>query len=72
MYVNTSLEECERRDRKGLYAKAREGIIKEFTGISDPYDEPADAEIVVDTESLEPNEAAEMIIARLVEGGYLS
>lgn len=72
VYVNTSLEECERRDRKGLYAKAREGIIKEFTGISDPYDEPADAEIVVDTESLQPNEAADMIIARLVEDGYLS
>ena len=49
VHVATPLEECERRDRKGLYAKARRGEIPEFTGISDPYDEPTDAEIVVDT-----------------------
>ena len=49
VHVNTSVEECEKRDRKGLYAKARAGIIKEFTGISDPYDVPADAEVVIDT-----------------------
>ncbi len=49
VHVATPLEECERRDRKGLYAKARRGEIPEFTGISDPYDEPTDAEVVVDT-----------------------
>ena len=52
VHVNTSVEECEKRDRKGLYAKARAGIIKEFTGISDPYDVPADAEVVIDTTKL--------------------
>ena len=52
VHVNTSVEECEKRDRKGLYAKARAGIIKEFTGISDPYDVPADAEVVIDTPKL--------------------
>ena len=46
VHVNTSVEECEERDRKGLYAKARAGIIHEFTGISDPYEVPADAEVV--------------------------
>ena len=49
VHVNTSVEECEKRDRKGLYAKARAGIIKEFTGISDPYDVPTDAEVTIDT-----------------------
>ena len=49
MHVATPLAECERRDRKGLYAKARRGEIPEFTGISDPYDEPEDAEVVIDT-----------------------
>ncbi len=49
VYVATSLAECERRDVKGLYAKARAGLIKQFTGISDPYEVPTDAEIVVDT-----------------------
>ena len=51
VHVNTSVEECESRDRKGLYAKARAGIIKEFTGISDPYDVPTDAELHIDTPS---------------------
>jgi sulfate adenylyltransferase len=49
VHVATPLAECERRDRKGLYAKARRGEIPEFTGISDPYDEPTDAEVVIDT-----------------------
>ncbi len=49
VHVATPLAECERRDRKGLYAKARSGEIPEFTGISDPYEEPADAEVVIDT-----------------------
>ena len=49
VHVATPLSECERRDRKGLYAKARRGEIPEFTGISDPYETPTDAEIVIDT-----------------------
>ena len=56
VHVATPLEVCEQRDRKGLYAKARAGEIKEFTGISDPYEEPADAEIVIDTTNLRPSE----------------
>ena len=49
MHVATPLEVCEQRDRKGMYAKARAGIIKEFTGISDPYEEPGDADLAIDT-----------------------
>ena len=49
VHVATPLAECERRDRKGLYAKARRGEIPEFTGISDPYEVPVDAEVVIDT-----------------------
>jgi len=49
VHVATPLAECERRDRKGLYAKARRGEIPEFTGISDPYETPVDAEVVIDT-----------------------
>jgi sulfate adenylyltransferase len=71
VYVNTSVEECEKRDRKGLYAKARAGIIKEFTGISDPYDEPADAEVVIDTLQLSAEEAAQEIFLRLEKEGYI-
>jgi len=50
---------CESRDRKGLYAKARAGIMKEFTGISDPYEEPADADVVIDTTGVTAEEAAQ-------------
>ena len=71
VHVNTSVEECEKRDRKGLYAKARAGIIKEFTGISDPYDVPADAEIVIDTTKLSAEEAAQEIYLRLEKEGYI-
>ncbi|MFQ5555309.1 MAG: bifunctional sulfate adenylyltransferase/adenylylsulfate kinase [Acidimicrobiia bacterium] len=71
VHVATPLEVCEERDRKGLYAKARAGIIKEFTGISDPYEEPADAEIVLRTTELSPEESAETIIDYLVDEGYL-
>jgi sulfate adenylyltransferase len=71
VHVNTSVEECEKRDRKGLYAKARAGIIKEFTGISDPYDVPADAEIVIDTLKLTAEEAAQEIYLRLEKEGYI-
>jgi sulfate adenylyltransferase len=71
VHVNTSVEECEKRDRKGLYAKARAGIIKEFTGISDPYDVPADAELVIDTMKLSAEEAAQEIYLRLEKEGYI-
>ncbi len=71
VHVATPLEVCEERDRKGLYAKARAGIIPEFTGISDPYEEPADAELVIDTTELEPDEAANQIILYLERLGYV-
>jgi sulfate adenylyltransferase len=71
VYVNTSVEECEKRDRKGLYAKARAGIIKEFTGISDPYDVPTDAEVLIDTLELTAEEAAQEIFLRLEKEGYI-
>src|SRR6185295_20294248 len=54
VHAATPLDVCEQRDRKGLYAKARAGLVKEFTGISDPYEEPADAEVVIDTTVLSP------------------
>ena len=72
VYVNTPLEVCEQRDRKGLYAKARAGIVKEFTGISDPYEVPTDADVVIDTTETSPEEAANQIIIALERLGYLS
>jgi sulfate adenylyltransferase len=71
VYVSTPLEVCEERDRKGLYAKARAGILKEFTGISDPYEEPEDADIVIDTTAATPEEAAQQIILHLEHEGYI-
>ena len=70
VHVATPLEVCEKRDRKGLYAKARAGIVKEFTGISDPYEEPDDAELVVDTTELSVNTAIQEILL-LLEQRYL-
>jgi len=72
IHVATPLEVCEERDRKGLYAKARAGLIPEFTGISDPYEEPEDADVVIDTAALTPDEAANQIILYLQRIGYLS
>jgi len=72
VHVATPLEVCEKRDRKGLYAKARAGLIKDFTGISDPYEPPQDAEIVIDTSKLSPEEAAEIILDYLRKEGYLT
>jgi adenylyl-sulfate kinase len=66
-YVKASVEECERRDVKGLYAKARAGEIKEFTGVSDPYEPPQNPEIVLETEEQTPEESAAAIIAYLEE-----
>ncbi|NND72019.1 MAG: bifunctional sulfate adenylyltransferase/adenylylsulfate kinase [Rhodothermales bacterium] len=70
-YVSTSLEECERRDVKGLYAKARAGLIKGFTGIDDPYEAPTDAEIVIDT-SKTVDECAQDVIDYLRNEGYIA
>jgi sulfate adenylyltransferase len=71
VHITTSLEVCEARDRKGLYAKARAGLIPEFTGISDPYEEPADAEMAIDTAQFSPDEAANQIILYLERLGYI-
>jgi sulfate adenylyltransferase len=71
VYVDTALEVCEGRDRKGLYAKARAGLLKEFTGISDPYEEPTDAEVVIDTARLSAEEAAQEIVVYLEREGYI-
>ena len=71
VYLSTPLETCEARDRKGLYAKARAGIIKEFTGISDPYEEPDGADVVIDTTDVSPSEAAHQIFLHLEKEGYI-
>ena len=66
VYVNTPLEECERRDVKGLYRKAREGNIPNFTGISSPYEIPIDPEIVIDTNRQSLKESVKLILDRLM------
>ena len=71
VHVATPLEVCEQRDRKGLYEKARAGIIKEFTGISDPYEQPIDADVVLDTTDITPEEAAQQIILYLEREGFV-
>jgi adenylylsulfate kinase len=71
VYVNVSLETAEKRDPKGLYKKARAGQIKGFTGIDDPYEAPEKAEIVIDTETVKPEQAAERVLQYLEERGYL-
>jgi sulfate adenylyltransferase len=71
VYVATPLDVCEQRDRKGLYAKARAGMVKEFTGISDPYEPPEDAQVVIDTAELTPEEAAQEVLLYLEKEGYI-
>jgi sulfate adenylyltransferase len=71
VHIATPIEVCEERDRKGLYAKARAGIVKEFTGVSDPYEEPADAEITIDTTDVTPEEAAQEIVLYLEREGFV-
>jgi len=71
VHVATPLEVCEQRDRKGLYAKARAGLVKQFTGISDPYDLPADADVVINTTETTPDEAAQEILLHLEREGYI-
>ncbi|MFO7898046.1 MAG: bifunctional sulfate adenylyltransferase/adenylylsulfate kinase, partial [Planctomycetota bacterium] len=71
VHVSTPLEVCEERDRKGLYAKARAGIIEEFTGISDPYEEPEDADLAIDTSDMRPEECVQDVILFLEKEGYV-
>ena len=71
IFVNTPLEKCEERDSKGLYAMAREGKIKEFTGISDPYEEPKDAEIVVNSSSENPEVLVQKIYQKIINMGFI-
>lgn len=70
-HVATPLEICESRDRKGLYAKARAGIITGFTGINGPYEAPVDPEMRIDTTALSPDLAAHRIIIKLESLGYI-
>ena len=72
VHVATSLEECERRDRKGLYKLAREGKIKEFTGISDPYEEPETPELRVETENVDVDNCAHQVILKLESMGLIA
>lgn len=72
VFVDCPVEECEKRDVKGLYKKAREGIIKGFTGIDDPYEEPLSPEITIKTNMLGIGESADQIVKYLIEKGVLS
>lgn len=71
VHVCPPIEVCEERDRKGLYAKARAGLIKNFTGVSDPYEEPGDAELTLDTSDLSPEEAVQEVILFLEREGWI-
>src|SRR6266516_4700974 len=71
VFVDASVEECARRDVKGLYEKAFRGEIKEFTGVSDPYEAPADPEIRIESEDEEPHESAERILELLEQRGLI-
>ncbi|MDO5529835.1 MAG: adenylyl-sulfate kinase, partial [Paracoccus sp. (in: a-proteobacteria)] len=71
IHVATPLEECERRDRKGLYKLAREGKIKEFTGISDPYEAPEKPELVVDTQNVDVDHCAHQVLLKLEQMGLI-
>jgi adenylylsulfate kinase len=69
VFVATSVEECARRDVKGLYEKAFRGEIREFTGVSDPYEEPRDPELRIDTEEHPPEESAQIVLGKLEQLG---
>jgi adenylylsulfate kinase len=71
IYIRASVEECARRDVKGLYEKAFAGEIKGFTGVDDPYEAPVAPEVVVDTEALQPEESAQLVLAKLEELGLV-
>jgi sulfate adenylyltransferase len=71
VHVSTPIDECERRDRKGMYAKARAGLIKGFTGVDDPYEAPVNPELRIDTSDMTPVEAAQEILLFLGKKGYI-
>jgi len=71
VYVKASVEDCEKRDVKGLYKKARAGEIKGFTGVDDPYEEPLNAEVICDTAAESLEESTQKVIRKLAELGYL-
>lgn len=71
LHVSTPIEVCERRDPKGHYAKARAGLLAGFTGVSDPYEPPLDAELSIDTQNCTPQQAGETVVARLRRDGLL-
>ena len=72
VYLKCSIEECMRRDVKGMYKKAMAGEIKEFTGVSDPYEEPEEPDLILETDKETPQESAGKVLARLKKAGYLS
>ena len=72
VHVSTPLAVCEARDRKGLYAKARAGLIGSFTGISDPYEEPLDADLVIDTSVVSRRDAVAQVLGHLTRGRWLA
>ena len=72
IFVNTSLKKCEERDAKGLYALARKGLVKEFTGISDPYEKPYNSEIVVNSSGIKPEKLVERIYKKIKKLGYIN
>jgi sulfate adenylyltransferase len=71
VWVSTPLEVCESRDRKGLYAMARAGVIRDMTGVDDPYEEPERADVVLDTSTLTAEEAAQFVLSHLEDSGYI-
>ena len=71
VHVSTPLSECERRDVKGLYAKARAGELKCFTGIDDPYEVPENCELVIDTTNITPEEAVQEVMLYLEKQGLV-
>jgi adenylylsulfate kinase len=71
VHVATSVEECARRDVKGLYEKAFKGEIKGFTGVDDPYEDPSNPDVRIDTEQHEPEESAQLILQHLEERGLI-
>ena len=72
LYISAPLKVCEERDVKGLYAKARQGIIKGFTGIDDPYEEPVNPELSIDTSNISQEEAVQQLLVYLENEGYLA
>jgi len=72
VYVKCSVEECEKRDVKGMYKKAREGIIKDFTGVSDPFEEPPNPELVLETDKETLEESTQKVMDKLKEMGFYS